>query len=73
MRERIVTMTTRIVEHSLSASVSYVGKAQAGSLVSEAKWQIQKLDESSGTVITWADGDDEFDNIWADRESLSYS
>ena len=55
------------------ANVEYVGRAQTGSATSSAVWQIQKIDENSGTVVTWADGDDKFNNVYDDRESLTYS
>ncbi len=54
------------------ANITYIGKAQIGAVTSASVWQIMKVDETSGTVITWADGDDEFNNSWDNRESLSY-
>lgn len=54
-------------------AVTYYGKAKPGTLTSAAAWQIRKIDESSGTEITWADGEDSFDNIWDNYASLSYS
>ena len=62
---------TRIDE--ASATVTYVGKAATGTATSSALWQVQKIDTSSGTVITWADGNGLFDNIWDNRATLSYS
>lgn len=64
--------TTRIDEPS--ASVTYIGKAQFTASESLAVWQIKKM-TVSGTVtsITWADGDEAFDNIWANRASLTYT
>ena len=57
-----------------SASVTYVGKASLGSSESASVWQIQKISVSGNvTSILWADGDASFDNVWADRGSLSYS
>lgn len=54
--------------------ISYIGKAAIASATSSAVWQIQKMDETGGdVVITWADGDDSFNNIWDNRASLSYS
>ena len=54
---------------------TYIGQAEPGSLTSASVWRIKRLDESSypDITITWADGDDLFDNIWDDRISLSYS
>jgi hypothetical protein len=58
----------------VSASVTYIGEAAFGSSEASAVWRIFKL-SVSGTVtsMTWADGNDEFDNIWNNRASLSYS
>lgn len=53
--------------------VEYLGRAPTGSSTAGAVWQIRKIDETTGTIITWADGNDSFDNIWDNRESLSYS
>lgn len=56
-----------------SATILYVGKAAAGSSAGSAAWSIQRIDTSSGTVITWADGNTNEDNVWNNRASLSYS
>lgn len=57
-----------------SATVTYIGVAPIGSAGSGAVWQIKKM-TVSGTVtsITWADGNNSFDNIWDNRAALSYS
>lgn len=54
----------------------YKGWSNPGTPTSSAIWRIQRIafvgvDED--VVITWADGDGNFDNIWDDRLSLSYS
>jgi hypothetical protein len=56
-----------------SGSVTYVGMAAPGSAQSSAVWQCKKIDETTGTVITWADGDANFDNVSTDLTALSYS
>jgi len=57
-----------------SASLTYVGKADPGSLDSGALWQIKKIEViGDETIITWADGNTNFDNIWDNRASLIYS
>lgn len=64
------------VDTASTPSVTYVGKALPGTATSAASWQIQKIDESGTpetTVITFADGNADFDNIWDNRTSLSYS
>lgn len=56
-----------------SATVTYIGKALPGTLTSAATWQIKKIDSTSGTSITWASGNSNFDKIYDNRASLSYS
>lgn len=53
-------------------SITYIGIAAPGTLQSEAKWQCKKLDKSSGLVITYADGDANFDNVATDLTALTY-
>lgn len=56
-----------------SATITYVGDAIPGSLSSAAVWRLKRLDETAGLVITYADGNANFDNVWDNRASLSYS
>jgi hypothetical protein len=65
-------LTMRIDDTSTS-NVTYIGKARVGTPTSDAYWQIKKIDNSSGVIITWCDGNLEFDNVWDDRTSLTYS
>lgn len=54
-------------------SVTYVGIASPGTDTSSALWQAKKIDQTTGTVITWADGNANFDNVATDLTSLTYS
>lgn len=56
-----------------SSTITYVGFAVPGTATSAASWAIKRLDSTSGLVVLWADGNSNFDNIWDDRASLSYS
>jgi len=72
----IPTQFTTRLDTISSTSVTYVGKAGIGVSTSDPVWQIQKLDESGSPetlVITWADGNTNFDNVWDDRVTLTYS
>lgn len=52
----------------------YIGEAEPGSLTSDPVWRIKKVDfTGDDSAITWADGNSNFDNIWDDHLSLSYS
>lgn len=65
-------MATKITVVTTS---TYVGIAAPGTAQSEAKWQVKKIDESdaSTTVITWADGNANFDNTATDLTALDFS
>ena len=67
-----ITYTTRVDE--ASATTTYIGKAVVGASEGSAVWQIQRI-SVSGTVstFTYADGDQNFNNVWNNRASLSYS
>ena len=66
-------LITRVDEASV-ASVTFVGEAAPNSASSEAVWRIQKIDETGEeTVITYADGNSLFDNIWDNRTTLEYA
>lgn len=53
-------------------SITYVGKAALGSHPTDPVWQIQKIDATNGTVISWAAGSANFNQVWDDRTSLTY-
>lgn len=58
----------------VSASTAYRGEATAGATDSSALWRIQKIVIVNNDVtITWAGGDVNFDKVWDDRLSYTYS
>ena len=65
----------KVILDEASASLLYFGVAAPGALTSADVWQIQKIVIGPGNsvAITWADGNAEFDNVWDNRASLSYS
>lgn len=58
---------------TVSGSITYIGEAAAGTAQATAAWRAQKIDETTGTVITWADGNTNFDNVATDLTALTYS
>jgi len=57
-----------------SSSVTYVGNAAPRSTQSAPVWQIRRITSSGSLLaIEYADGDDNFDNVWDNRASLGYS
>lgn len=59
----------------VDGTTMYVGRATVGSSESDPHWQIRKVvtESDGGLTITWADGDDFFDNVWTARAGLIYS
>lgn len=75
--EKLTTSTSQIYKTLLddytTTNVTYVGKAAIGSATSSAVWQIQKIDETTGMSITWADSAG-FTQVWDNRATtVSYS
>lgn len=56
-----------------SGSITYLALAPVGTEQSASAWQARKIDTSSGVVITFADGDSNFDNVATDLTALTYS
>lgn len=53
-------------------SITYLAIAEPGSLQADAVWQAQKIDETSGTIITWADKA-QFNQVATDLTTLTYT
>jgi hypothetical protein len=51
----------------------YFGYAAIGSADSGAVWKISRLTIANPQSLLWADGNASYDNVWANRLSLSYS
>jgi hypothetical protein len=49
-------------------SVTYIAEAPVGTAVSTPIWTIQKIDETTGTIITWA-----FNVAQEDYATVTYS
>ena len=63
--------SSRIEE--VSATVTYTGKAPAGTLDSESDWVINKI-ETVGTLTTskLAEGSSRMNKVWNDRATYTY-
>ena len=58
---------------TVSGSNTYVAIAALGTYQASATWQVKKINVTGGdTVITWADSDDNFDNVATDLTTLTY-
>jgi hypothetical protein len=59
---------------TISDSLMYKGEAAAGSLESAAVWRISRISIINDDINeVWADGNTNFDNVWVDRLSISYT
>jgi hypothetical protein len=58
-----------------SSTTTYICRAAPGSVTSSAVWQVMRIDTSTtgATIILFADGNKNFDNVADNRASLSYS
>ena len=59
-----------------SGTVLYVCTAAPGSILTNAVWRIMKVDTTTGVIITWCDGNSNYDNLATDLATvaaLSYS
>lgn len=64
----------KVLLDTSSSSTVYVGEAVPNSATSSALWRVYKVAVgATSTAVTFADGNDDFDNIWDDRSSLTYS
>jgi len=67
---------TQLIKYvdDVSGTTLYIGEAQPNTLTSTASWRIKRIvftGDDSETL--YADGDANFNNIWDNRASLSYS
>jgi hypothetical protein len=65
-----VPETTRVAKDSGDNTITYVGTAIPNSDTSQAVWRVTKV-ISTGSEF-YADGNALYDNVWDDRESLTY-
>jgi len=72
-----MSLTTRsdTIDPAVFPEVTYRGDALPGTATSAASWRVQRLtiQSDTDTEVVFADGDDDFDNIWDNRLSLGYS
>lgn len=80
--DKIVAALNKVTDDETAQDGSgfiYVGEAAPGVATSTNAWRVKRIEivlDGSGredTTTLWADGDGNFDNIWDDRVSLSYS
>ena len=60
-----------IVDTATSSTYIYIGKADRGVATSAAQWYVFRVDTTSGADIAIASND--YDQVWDDRVSLTYT
>jgi len=65
--------TTRIETDSVNSNLTYIGNAVIGTAESASSWQIKRLDSTNGLIKLWANGSDDFNVEWDNRESEVYA
>lgn len=70
-REVADTLDLRVDDTS-EENITYIGDAPRGTATTDPYWRIQKIDETNGLVITWADDSPEFTKTWDNRTTYSY-
>jgi hypothetical protein len=68
------SINDKLLQVDSEGTTTYIGYADAGTLTSAATWAIKRIIETGNDIsITWADGNNSFDNIWDNRLTLTYS
>lgn len=68
------TISYKTIIDEVNKNLSYVGDAIPGTVTSASLWKIRRIQTSgSVTTVSFADGNSNFDNIWDNRASLTYS
>ncbi|MEN6421336.1 MAG: hypothetical protein ABFD76_05255 [Smithella sp.] len=66
-----------VIAYDASNRPEYIGRAPAGVATSVAQWQIRQLayDAVTGSLLTvkFAGGVNDYNSVWDDRATLSYS
>ena len=68
------TIALELLIDKASATITYLGHCLPGNAdkTDEAIWRIKRVDSTSGTKITYANGTSDFDKVWDDRATYSY-
>jgi hypothetical protein len=61
-------LTVRIDEVT---TYTYLGYAIPGTSEASAAWRVKRITNATGNIL-WADGNSNFDNIWANRVASTY-
>lgn len=72
--KKVQSVPQKTIIDEASPTITYIGNTKAGIDVNESYWRIIKITFAGAiTTIEFADGDDLYDNIWANRAALAFS
>lgn len=69
---RVREVDETILVDSAGANI-YIGYALPGTLTSEAKWKIKRVNTANPISIFWADSSTLYNKTWDSRSSYTYS
>ena len=70
---KFVDLLDYAIKITEAGSYTYIAYAPPGTAESSAGWKVIRIDESAGMRVTYADGNENFDNVATDLTALSYS
>ena len=56
-----------------ATTYQYFGYAAIGSTEGSSVWKICRLTAANPPALLWADGNSDYDNVWTNRASLTYT
>ena len=66
--------TNHAVKVTVAGAITYVAIAPIGTLQAAALWQVKRITVAGAdTVVEWADGNANFDNVATDLTLLAYA
>jgi hypothetical protein len=75
-RDTISASSVNDAELNLKVTVdglkTYIASALPGTAQASPLWQVKLIDTTTGTVITWANGNASFTNVATDLTALTY-
>jgi hypothetical protein len=74
LKSELEFMYNKVIDDT--GNIVYIGETDPSGLdYNAANWRIKRVDQTdpTDTRITWADGTTDFDKVWADRTTYTYS
>ena len=74
LKAELEVQYNKLIDYVDADNYYYIGEALPGTGESDAKWRIKRIEEVGDDYnILWAEGNADFDKIWDDRATFTYS